>query len=97
MNNAEPNNSVGSVQDLRTRGRWFDPRLDDSPCDRIHCSLTAVHCFDNSYVGKEPAELVKRTPEKHGWVHWTPRYNCNTFENEGKQTYNQSTEMNNEV
>ena len=25
--NAEPHSSVGSVQDLRTRGRWFDPRL----------------------------------------------------------------------
>ena len=24
---AEPQNSVGSVADLRTGGRWFDPRL----------------------------------------------------------------------
>ena len=26
--------------------------FDDSHCDRIHSSLTAVHCFDNGYVGK---------------------------------------------
>ena len=25
--NAEPHSSVGSVADLRTGGRWFDPRL----------------------------------------------------------------------
>ena len=24
---AEPHSSVGSIQDLSTRGRWFDPRL----------------------------------------------------------------------
>ena len=22
-------------------------------CDKIHSSLTAVHCFDNDYVGKQ--------------------------------------------
>ena len=27
MKNAQPHSSVGSVQDLRTQGRWFDPRL----------------------------------------------------------------------
>ena len=53
-----------SVQDLRTGGR-FDLRLgqysfpwfDDSHCDRIHSSLTAVHCFDNGYVGKAASGL----------------------------------------
>ena len=30
------------------------PRIDDSHCDRIHSSLTAVRCFDNGYVGKQP-------------------------------------------
>ena len=30
------------------------PRNDDSLCDRIDSSLTAVHCFDNSYVEKQP-------------------------------------------
>ena len=54
--------SDNSVEDLRTGGRWFDPRarpiffprIGDSHCDRIHSSLTAVHCFDNGYVGKQP-------------------------------------------
>ena len=32
----------------------FFPRIDDSHCDRIHFSLTAVRCFDNDYVGKKP-------------------------------------------
>ena len=32
----------------------FFPRIDDSHCDRIHFSLTAVRCFDNGYVGKQP-------------------------------------------
>ena len=36
-------------------GRWFDPQLgqysdDDSRCDRIHSSVTAVRCFDNGDV-----------------------------------------------
>ena len=57
---AKPHSLVGSVADLRTGGRWFDPllnpvpRIDDSHCDRIHSSLTVVRCFDNSYVGKQP-------------------------------------------
>ena len=55
----EPHSSVGSVADLRRGSGWFDPRLglpriDDSHCDRIHSSLTAVHCFDNGFVGKQP-------------------------------------------
>ena len=53
---------VGSIQDLRTGGRWFDlraraisfPRIHDSHCDRTHSSLTTVHCFDNVDVGKQP-------------------------------------------
>ena len=32
----------------------FFPRIDDSHCNRIHSSLTAVHCFDNGYVRKQP-------------------------------------------
>ena len=32
----------------------FFPRIDDSHCDRIHSSLTAVCCYDNGYVGKQP-------------------------------------------
>ena len=52
-----------SVADLRTRGRCrvrsparpiFYPRIDGSHCDSIHSFLTAVCCFDNGYVGKQP-------------------------------------------
>ena len=53
--------SIGIATDLRTGGRWFDPgwpiffmRTDDSHCDIIHSSLTAVRCFDDGYVGKHP-------------------------------------------
>ena len=35
-------------------GRYFFPRIDDSHCNTIHSSLTAVRCFDNGYVGKQP-------------------------------------------
>ena len=31
----------------------FFPRIDDSHCDKIHSSLTAVRCFDNGYMGKQ--------------------------------------------
>ena len=34
----------------------FFPRIDYSHCDRIHSSLTAVHCFTNGYVGKQPVD-----------------------------------------
>ena len=34
--------------------RAFFPRIDDRHCYRIHSSLTAVRCFDNGYVGKQP-------------------------------------------
>ena len=32
----------------------FFPRINDCHCDRIHSSLTAVHCSDNGLVGKQP-------------------------------------------
>ena len=59
---SKPHSSVGSVADLRTEGRWFDPRIgqyffpkiDDSHCNWFHSSLTAVRCFDKGYVGKQP-------------------------------------------
>ena len=57
---AKPHSSVGSVPDLTTEGRWFDPRLgqylseiDDSHCDRIHSYLTAVRCFEMVMAWKE--------------------------------------------
>ena len=30
----------------------FFPRINDSHCNRIYSSLTAVRCFDNGYMGK---------------------------------------------
>ena len=49
-------------------------RIDYSHCDRIHSSLTTVHCFDGGYVGKQLVGLeiilygvlVKRNQGKHG-------------------------------
>ena len=60
--NPSPHSSVESLPDLRTGGRWFEPsarsiffpRIGDSHFNRIHTSLTAVHCFNNDYVGKQP-------------------------------------------
>ena len=57
-----PHSSVGRAQNLRTGSRWVDPhsqsiffpRTDENHCDRIHSFLTAVHCFENGYVGKQP-------------------------------------------
>ena len=54
--------SVGSVAYLRIGGHWFDPRLGQfsfrgfflSHCDRILSSLTAVRCYYNGYMGKQP-------------------------------------------
>ena len=57
--------SVCSVQDLRTGGCRFAPRLKffrticDSHCDRIHSSLTAVHCFDDWLGGKAASSLER--------------------------------------
>ena len=54
---AKPHNWVGSIQDLRTGGRWFDSRhcqYSFRGLIEVHSSLTAVHCFDNRYVGKQP-------------------------------------------
>ena len=50
--------SVDILHNWRTRGWWLDPLLDQYSfrvfmivyCDRIHFSLTAVHCFDDGYV-----------------------------------------------
>ena len=58
----EGSSSVCSVADLRTGDSLFDPRLGQYSFrglmilifDRTHFSLTAVCCFDNGYVGKQP-------------------------------------------
>ena len=62
---AKPHSSVRNIADLRTGGRWFNPRLsqysfpriDDSHCDRIQTSLTTVRCFNNGELGKQPVAL----------------------------------------
>ena len=53
----KPHSSVGSVADLRTGDRRFDPLLGQysfRTLMKVHSSLTAVRCFDNGYVGKQP-------------------------------------------
>ena len=59
----ELHRSVSSIQDLRTGGRWFYPRvrpvflprIDETHWYKIHSSVIAVRCcFSNSYVGKQP-------------------------------------------
>ena len=65
LDRAESQSSLGSLQEFRTGGRWFVPRprpiffprIDDSHCDKIRTSFTAVPCFNNGYVGKQPVAL----------------------------------------
>ena len=53
--------SDGRVKVLRTGDRWYEsptrliffPRTDDSHCNMIHFSLTAVYCFEDGDVGKQ--------------------------------------------
>ena len=76
---AEPHSSVGIVADLRTGGRWFDlrldqfffsPGIDDSHCNKIHSSPTAVRYFDNGYVGMQPLAWKEYCAEY--WLKRTP-------------------------
>ena len=60
---AEPHGAVANIQDLRTGGRWLNSKIDDSHCDRIHCSLTVVHCFENGFFGKQPVDVKKYCAE----------------------------------
>ena len=61
--------TVGTLQRLKTGGRWFRslacpkvcPRTDDSYCDRTYSSLTVVHCFDKCNVGKQPVSWKGNT------------------------------------
>ena len=69
----------------------FFPRIDDSHFDRIHSSFTTVHCFNNSYLGRQPVawkeysrdyKWWKRTAEKLGQVHWPLQCNWLKVEND---------------
>ena len=67
------NENKRSLVRSSTRPIFFS-KIDDSHCDRIHSSLTALRCFGNGYVRKAACglerilcgALVKRTPGKHG-------------------------------
>ena len=68
---AELNSYVSSAQVLRTEGCWGDlrarpkffPRIDDNHCLGIHSSLSAVNCFDNGYVEKQPVAGIEYCAE----------------------------------
>ena len=75
---------VGSIQDLRTEGCWLDPGalpkffplIDDSHYNRIHSYLTAVHCFNNGFVGKQPVVWKDYFAE-----YWSTLYSIDTHFN----------------
>ena len=57
---AKPHSLGGGVMDMRTGGRWFDPRPGKYSFRGLmivvatgHSSLTAVRRFDNDFVGKQ--------------------------------------------
>ena len=52
--NTETGGGGGFTGSIPDSTNYFFPRFDGTHCDRIHSSLTAVHCFDNRYVGKQP-------------------------------------------
>ena len=67
---SEPHSSVAIVQDLEQEVAGsisalptFLSRIDDSHCDRVHSSPTAVNCFDYCYVGKQPVVWKKHCAE----------------------------------
>ena len=77
-------NSVGSVQDLRTRGRWFDPGLGQNsfpglmiviatgriPLSPLSVVLTMVMWQCCQWLGKIIVRCTceKQNPGKYGWV-----------------------------
>ena len=77
---AEPHSSVGSIQDLRTGGRWFDFRLDQFSF-QVFMMIIPFSLFRQWLCGKAASGfkrilvhvlcgvLVKRAPGKHGLVH----------------------------
>ena len=51
--------------------------IDDSHCNMIHSSLTAVHCFDSDDMGKQPV----------GWKEYCVKY----WQIEAQETMNKCT------
>ena len=77
----EPRSSVGSVANLRTGGRWFDPRLGQYSFRGLdsflshHCPLFRLRLCGKAASGLKRilcGVLVKATPGKHGKAHWLP-------------------------
>ena len=61
---SSPHSSVGSVADLRTGGRWFDPRVSQYSFRGLMRVIATgfiplSRCFDNGYVGKQPFGLER--------------------------------------
>ena len=85
---AKPHSSVGSVWGFEKRrslvrspaGPIFFPRIDDSHCGRIHSSLTAVCCFDNSHVGQQPVAWKEYCAEY--WLTLSQMANIRLFQTE---------------
>ena len=78
---AEPHSRVSGVADLKTGGRWFDPRLGQYSCQRLMVVIAtglippsplpvvATMVYGQAASGLERllcGILVKRTPGKHG-------------------------------
>ena len=53
FNHVRITKSALSTTEHSLRGQYSFRGLKTVNCDRVHSSLTAVHCFDNDYVGKQ--------------------------------------------
>ena len=64
---------VGSVADLRTRGRWFDPRLGQYSFRGLMIVIATGFSplsFVSTMVMWESSQWLG-TPGKHGKAHWS--------------------------
>ena len=81
MLQAEPHRSFGSFADLRTGGRWFDPRpwpiffrrIDDGHCNRIQSSLlsvvsTMVMWESSQWRGKNIVRSTGKKNSRKAWI-----------------------------
>ena len=69
MNSAESHSSVGSVVDMKTGGRWFDPRLGQYSFRGLMIAIATkfipLSPLSVVYVRKQPAALKEYCVE-----HW---------------------------
>ena len=61
----------------------FSPKIDDGYCERIHSSLTPVHCFNVCHVGKQPVAWQKYCAEN--WL--THSHTMTPFDAPGKEAF----------